>query len=156
MSAQDFPKSRVVCMPSALDIGEPFSVGIAYYRNKEEMSLYLRSLRHVSDGRLLVVLGIRNGHWVSALEIPPNVRFVYTADCAAIAPRCLAGWYEPDPLRAVVTAMMNLKPGEGLILLMPADWSGPAVEYLIDQGRRWRATREIPENGDYHAIEDVD
>lgn len=155
MSAQQFPRSRVVCLPSAIDVGEPFSVGIAYYRHKEELLLYLRSLRHVSDGRLLVVLGIRNGHWVSALEIPPNVRFVYTADCAAIDPRSFAGWYEPDPLRAVVTAMRNLKPNEGLILLLPADWSGPAVEDLIDEGRRWRTSREIPENGDCHASEDI-
>ncbi|MCS6976729.1 MAG: hypothetical protein NZM31_06915 [Gemmatales bacterium] len=154
MSTQEFAKPRAICMPSPIDMGEPHSVGIAYYRNPQEMLLYLRSLRHVSDGNLLVVIGIRNGSWVSPLEIPPNVRFVYTADDDAVDPHDFAGWYEPNPLRAVVLAMMNLKPNEGLILLMPADWSGPAVEYLIDQGRRWRASHEVPEDGRVHPIDD--
>jgi len=152
MSNQRLPQPQVFLMPAPIDIGEPPSVGVAYYHTKDELACYFRSLRAVSDGRLTVIVGLRDGHWTNPTELATDVRWVFTADAATVVPHAFAGWCEPDPLRAVAVAMLNLRPNDGLILLLPADWSGPSADYLIEMGRRWRATLDVPEAGEFYAL----
>lgn len=152
MSNQRLPQPQAFLMPTPIDIGEPHNIGIAYYQTKQELACYFRSLRAISDGRLTVIVGLRDGHWTAPTELGPNVRWVFTADASTVAPHALAGWCEPDPFRAVAATMLNLRPHEGLILLFPTDWSGPSAEYLIEMGRRWRATLEAPETDEFYAL----
>ena len=144
---------QVILMPTPEDIGEPFSVGIAYYRTTEELAYHLRSLQQFSNGRLLVVLGIRGKDPVPSDYRTANVRLILTSD-VVLAPEGDLGWVESDPFQAVVGAMAGLRQGEALILLFPADWTGSSPEFLIEQGRRWRATPHSPEGDEFFTIED--
>ncbi|MFO0850384.1 MAG: hypothetical protein U0871_17765 [Gemmataceae bacterium] len=139
---------RPVPMPTPVDAGLPFSVGVAYYRTDYERAFYLRALRHVSDGRLVVVLGLRAGSQVDPADLPDNVRLIQTG-AGLPNPAERVGWFVPDPLQAVVVGMTGRLPGEGLILLFPDDWAGDSPDALVDAARRWRAGPHSPEDDVY-------
>jgi len=149
------PPQQAILTPPPADIGEPFSVGIAHYRTDEELAFHLRALRQFSNGRLVVVLGVRGtGCLMSPDYKATTARLILTSDAFAVAPELIPGSFEPDPFRAVVVAMTSLGHGECLILLFPADWEGPSPEFLIDQGRRWRATQHSAEDDEFFALDE--
>jgi len=135
---------QVVLMPTLVDAGEPFSVGFAYYRTDHELTFYLRALRRVSDKRLVVVLGLREGGRVLPADMPMDVRLILTAEENSIDPSEVVGWFVPDPWRAVLVGMTGRQPDDGLILLFPDDWKGPSPDALVDKARRWRAGPHSP------------
>lgn len=140
MSTMPPPAPQAVLMPPPVDAGEPLSVSTTYYRTDHELAFYLRAFRQFADTRWAVVLGLRAGGRVSPADMPPNVRLIMTTAGADPDPDARIGWFVPDPLRAVVVGMTGLQPGEGLMLLFPADWSGPSPDDLVDDARRWRSS----------------
>lgn len=134
--------------PGPDDIGDPFGIGIAYYRSDKEFAFHLRALQRFSrfsHGRLVVVLGVRGRGRLPPDYQAPNVRLILTCD-TVIAPKNVAGWVEPDPLRAVDVAITSLQPEESVMLLLPADWNGPPVNLLIEHGRQCCANLRSAEN----------
>jgi hypothetical protein len=143
MTARPPRPPHPVLMPTPVDAGEPFSVGIAYYRTDHELALYLRAFQHVGSGRLVVVLGLRDGEQVRPADLPTGVRLILTA-AGATRPVDRIGGLVPDPLRAVVVGMTGRQPEDGLILLFPDDWNGPPADALVEEARRWRAGPHSP------------
>ena len=131
--------SHTAPSPSPLDSSEATTVGLAYYRTDHELTFYLRALQRVRAGRLVVVLGLREGDRVLPADMPTSVRIILTAQGDDIDPNEVVGWFVPDPLKAVVMAMTGLQPKDGLILLFPADWPGESPESLVEKARCQRA-----------------
>ncbi|MBX9628817.1 MAG: hypothetical protein K2X82_33795, partial [Gemmataceae bacterium] len=100
---------------------------------------------------LAAVVGVRPG-----AELPPvpDARLVLTADRPVPDPDDLPAPFEADPFRAVAGTIAELAPGDALLVLVPADWAGPSPEYLVEQGRRWRATHEAPQDGGFYPIDE--
>lgn len=144
MTARPPRTPQPVLMPTPLDVGEPLSVGFAYYRTDHELAFYLRAFQHVSSRHMVVVLGLRDGTWPPA-DLPTNVRLILTA-AGGTPPQGQGGWFVPDPFQAVLLAMTGRHPGDGLILLFPDDWSGESPEALAEKARRWRASPHSPED----------
>jgi hypothetical protein len=136
-----------VFSPSAVDAGPQVTAGVATYRTGQELAVYLRALGQVADGRLVVVLGLNPGRPVPAADVPPHVRLIQTA--AGPVPVEPAGWFVPDPVRAVAVGLTGLGEGDGLLLLFPADWSGTPPEELVAAARRWRAGPHRPTDDEY-------
>lgn len=147
MTARPPRTPHAVPMPAPVDLGEPLSAGIAYYRTDHELAFYLRAFGHLADKRLVVVLGLRDGARVPAADLPADVRLILTAAGATAADQI--GWFVPDPLRAAVVGMTGRRPDEGLILLFPDDWPGPAPEELLDRARRWRSGPHSREDDEF-------
>jgi hypothetical protein len=138
-------------MPTPLDPCDQHSVGFATYRTPNELSYYLKALHRVDDGRLLVVLALREPIDAILTELPPNIRLILTSDVNTQIPTEPTVWWIPDPLRAVMVAMTGRHPHDGLIFLFPHDWQGPAPELLFEQARRWRSSPHSPED-DVHFV----
>lgn len=111
------------------------SVGFATYGTDRELTCYLRALEHMRNGRLVVVLAL-SPHRPPPAPLPTRVRLIQTAEAGAFATEQLVGWFVPDPVLAVRVALAGLEPGDGLILLFPADWDGEPPESLVQAARR--------------------
>jgi hypothetical protein len=79
MTARPPRAPQPVLTPVPVAAGEPFSVGVAFYRTDHELTFYLRALRQSGDKRLVVVLGLRDGGRVLPADLPTNVRLIQTA-----------------------------------------------------------------------------
>lgn len=130
---------QAVLMPPPAVPGDAVGVGTAYYRTDHELTFYLRAFRQVRDARWVVVVALRPGRVIPPDDHSPNTRLILTARAGAAAAAQSVGWFEPDPLRAVVLGMTGLRDDEGLMLLFPADWDGPSPDELVETARRWRA-----------------
>ncbi|HVK09806.1 MAG TPA: hypothetical protein VM597_13605 [Gemmataceae bacterium] len=137
---------HAVLMPTPVEAGHPHSVATATYRTDHELAFYLRALRHVATGRLVVVLGLRDGNRVDPEDMPAGTRLIQTAHESGLDPDDGVGWFVPDPVRAVVVALTGLRSDEGVIVLLPDDWQGSPAEELVEKARRWRAGPHSPED----------
>jgi hypothetical protein len=153
MTARGPQVPQAVVMPTPVESGEPFSVGLATYRTSHELTYYLRALNRVCDGRLVVVLALRSDLPEVLTDLPANVRLILTSEGGGQAPTEPTVWWIPDPLRAVVVALTGRQPEDGLILLFPHDWQGPSPEELLEKARRWRSSPHSPED-DVHFVTD--
>jgi hypothetical protein len=117
-------------------------VSTLHYHTEHELAYFLRGFRKVGHTRWVVVAGL-SGARVAPEDLPPNARVIFTT-ASSSDPQPAIGWFAPDPLQAVVLGMTGLQPGEGLMLLFPADWAGPSPDDLIDAARRWRASPHSP------------
>jgi hypothetical protein len=121
-------------------------VAFARYRSAEELGAHLSALARATRGRLSVVLA----HTGARPQVPATVgahRVIVTGRARGTDPA--PGWHEADPYRATLLAFSGLEPGDAVVMLFPADWTGPAPELLADRARRWRATPHSP-NDDVH------
>ncbi len=134
-------RNTLNAIKNSYDAGLICSTGIVRYANSEQLAVHLAALREVSRGRLVVVvatLGTRTN--VPADVDNQNVRVILTSEVPAAKPEQVRGWYETEPLRAVITALSGLEANDSLLLLFPRDWTGTAPETLLDQARQWRAS----------------
>lgn len=135
--------STPAAAPLACTIPTPhrdrFGIEVVFYHTPADLADCLHTPR-VGGGKLVVVFAARGeGRLPPALAALPD-RLIHTTDVAVAGTDLLTGWFEPDPKRAVVAAMSGLRTGDTLLLLLPADWDGPAAEELIDHARRWFAS----------------
>jgi hypothetical protein len=139
------PVQRVA--PARVAVGEPLTVAVARYRTPAELDEFVGTLASLEANHLTVVFGTAGPAAPAALARRVD-RLVVTAD----RPLPPVAGYEPDPFRAVVGAMTTLRAGDGLVVLVPAGWAGPSPEYLVEQGRRWRAAADAPHDGEFYPI----
>lgn len=121
-------------------------VAFARYRTADELAAHLSALHRVARGRLSVVLAYKGAR----PQVPAAVgahRVIVTGP--ARAGELVPGWHEPDAFRATLTAFSGLEPGDAVLMLFPADWTGPAPELLADRARRWRASPHSPNDDVY-------
>lgn len=112
-------------------------VAFARYRTAEELAAHLGALHRVTRGRVSIVLAYKGAR----PQVPANVgahRVIVTGPVRA--GEAATGWHEPDAFRATLTTFTGLEPGDAVVMLFPADWTGPAPELLADRARRWRAS----------------
>ena len=105
-----FPPSHAAPAPPPRAGAEPASVGVAYYRTGHELRFYLRALRRVRVGRLVVVLGLQGPDQPPPVEEAAGVRIVHTAHGTDPGSGGVVGWFVPDPVEAVVLAMSEATP----------------------------------------------
>ena len=137
------PPAPSPCTP--VDAGLVFGVAVARYRNQASLRAYLGALDSVQSGRLVVVVGLRGARRLGLQEFThPSAKLIFTTDAAGVATEPAPGWFEPNPFRAVATAMCGLEQGDALLLIFPTDWRGKSPEELVDEARRWRAGPHSP------------
>jgi hypothetical protein len=121
-------------------------VALARYRSADELAAHLSALHRVTRGRLSVVLAYTGRR----PQVPSAVgahRVILTGPIRA--GDLVSGWHEADPFRATLTAFSGLEPGDAVLMLFPAEWTGPAPELLADRARRWRASPHSPNDDVY-------
>ena len=106
MSARPPRPAHYALTPTPVDVGDPFSVGIAFYRTEHELTFYLRALQNGGGSRMVVVLALRAGAAVPPAELPDHARLIQTAAGGPV-PDGRIGWFVPDPLQAVVMAITD-------------------------------------------------
>jgi hypothetical protein len=144
VTTSSLPPHRPLARPVLLESGLPFSTATLRYRNADELGVLLDGFHCVTRGKLVVVVGLRAETRLPAATGATNARLIFTTDSRPTAPEAISGWFEPDPMRAVVTAMTGLEAGAALFVLLPTDWTGPEPELLVELARQWRATPHSP------------
>lgn len=125
-----------------------FGIEIGYYHAGSKVVDCLSAFRP-GEGRLVAVIGVRSG-----IELPGDAavipdRLILTSDTAETLPSVTPGCLDTDPYRAVTMAISGLQDTDTLLILVPADWEGPAPELLIDTARRWHASPHSSEDDVY-------
>ncbi len=116
-------KSTTPAPPAAVEpLSAPhrqrYAVEVAYFGTAGEMT---ECLAVPVGGRRVVLFG-------GGLPLPAVV--------SELSDRAVA-LSDADPFAGAVAAVGGLRDGDTLTVLLPADWSGPPPEMLIDHARRW-------------------
>lgn len=149
-----------------VEIGEPIAICIAHYHTVTQRNDFVLQLARMPGLRHHLILGVSPGldwsdswsnNWTDRrlpTTIPELYRFVVTSEGPnqrSLISQVLVR-AEADPFRAVVGAMLDLQPKDTFALALPAVWQGPCADYLVEQGRRWRAALQAPEDGEFFPI----
>jgi len=151
-----------------LEIGEPITVRLTCFHSTADMRASLKMLRRLPTPNLTLVIHLpRNlggqelmGLLDQATGVAGRVVLIPSQASATATERQLqmAGrqqWpcqvqIEPEALRAVVGAMQSLRAGYTLALLWPDEAGIADPASLVALGARWRASWEVPEDGEFH------
>lgn len=134
----------VVPKPVGSDHGRRYGIEIAFITEPNDVVTDVCHIAAPNEGRTVILAGLRHGQ-----SQPTDVghqRVIWTTDHAGADPKAYAGWFEPDPLRAVVVATAGLEQGDRLILALPHDWTGPSPQALLEYARRWRSSPHSAED----------
>ena len=61
-------------------------------------------------------------------------------------------WFEADPFRAIVGVMQSMQSDDSMRILWSAQHPIDEPRDYVEQGLRWRASFELPEEGEFHRL----
>ncbi len=138
--------------PIRIDIGEPIKVHLWHPRTTEEVARLTQELsQQLPEDLTCVAVAPRNASPQWGERLGAVLRLAQRAVPAG-NPQVFGSYAkltEPDLYRAVVGAMQWLRPGSSFVLVWPG-WQDPSkAHWLLEQGRRWRAAWDAPEDGQF-------